>query len=139
MQHVTRKTYHPPVFSQPVDHRRSRLWCGKKFRVAVASGKLENRLLSPTEIRSGWVTSKLAKWVKSTLALTICANVGQRYHWQQIKPLQRRIVSYRFCKFGCDIIPLLLVVYDFANMETWKHGLKVRTDQSTLSVLWAED
>jgi hypothetical protein len=50
------------------------------------------------------------------------ANVEQHSHWQQIKPLQRRIVPYRFCKFGCDVIPLLLVVSDLANMETWAEG-----------------
>jgi len=32
MQHVTINTYHPPVFSRRVDHRRSRLWCGKTCR-----------------------------------------------------------------------------------------------------------
>jgi hypothetical protein len=71
-EHATcdEKNLPPPVFSQRVDHKAKPPLVRAEVSGAVASGKLENRRLSPTEIRSGWVTSKLAKWVKSTLALT---------------------------------------------------------------------
>jgi hypothetical protein len=32
----------------------------------------------------------------------------------------RRMVAYRFCKFGCAVVPLLLVVSDTANLKTWR-------------------
>jgi hypothetical protein len=30
--------------------------------------------------------------------------------------------AYRFCKFECTFVPLLLVIFDLANMETWAEG-----------------
>ena len=35
---------------------------------------------------------------------------------------RRRMVAYRFCQFGCAVVPLLLVVSNPANIEIWVEG-----------------